>query len=135
MFGISVARREFPELLIRQNRLQSRITRRSAEADEEVVFYETARPRVLPVWKDGQLIVMPWGGWRFVEALRSGEWGGEEAEVPCTFVCDNGFWFAAHPIKAGIVRGKVFPLSQPASHYYEVMTRQKRMPLWVGETI
>ncbi|WP_437186217.1 hypothetical protein SH668x_003362 [Planctomicrobium sp. SH668] len=111
------------------------VARISEEADEEVVYWDEARPALLPVWTDGQLVVMPWGGWRRVELLRDGEWGGREAVIPATFAFDNGFWYAASAIRCSILERTAYPISQPATHYYEVMTRQKRMPMFVGDQI
>lgn len=135
MFGVSISRREFPDVLIARHKLLSRVTRRFAEADEEVVFWDEARPALLPVWLNGQLIVLRWSGWRPVETLRAGEWSGEEGVVPATFGCDNGIWYTMQGIRCAVISDIVYPISQPSNHYYEVMTRQKRMPLFVGDQI
>ncbi|WP_437230104.1 hypothetical protein SH661x_001785 [Planctomicrobium sp. SH661] len=135
MFGVSIARREFPDALIQRHQLGNRITRRHAEAEEEIVFMDVARPRLLPVWMDGQLLVLPWKGWREIETLQAGEWGGHEAEIPATFGFDAGVWYTMRGIRCAVVARAVYPIRQPSTHYYEVMTRQPRMPLFVGETI
>lgn len=135
MFGISLARREFPDVLIARHRLTERITRRNTDADEEVQFFDCHRVRVLPVWIDGQLLILPWKGWQLVESLRAGQHGGEEGLIPATFCYDSGVWYTSSGIRCSVVRGIAYPINQPSSHYYEVMTRQKRMPLFAGEQI
>ncbi len=135
MFGVSIARREFPDELIARHRLTERITRRNAEADEEIQFLDCQKPRLLPVWLDGQLLVLPWKGWMEIETLRAGENAGTQAEIPATFGFDGGIWYAMNGIRCCIRQRQVYPIRQPATHYYEIMTRQTRMPLFVGDTI
>lgn len=132
MFGISLARREFPDVLLPG--FADRISRRREDADEEVHFLDHQRPRVLPVWFDGQLQMMSWGRWCPMEEVS--QWQGEEAWIPATFICDQGVWTPVACGMRGIIKARtIHPLSQPATHYYNVMTRSQRMPAFMGETI
>jgi hypothetical protein len=134
MFGISLARRDLTETLIERHQLAARIAKRHADADEEVHFMDYHRPRLLPVVLDGQLLVLPWKGWREIETLQ-GEYAGEEGEIPATFGFDSGIWYAMRGIRCCVVKRMVYPIRRPSTHYYEVMTRQSRMPLFIGESI
>ncbi len=122
MFLIAVSRREIPDALIERHGLKP--SRRHADADEEIIFRRT-----LPVWLDGQIVILPWAGW-------TDEPGGELVLIPATFGCDGGIWFAITGGLRGVIRSrKVYLLFQPATHYYEVMTRNKRMPAFASGTI
>jgi hypothetical protein len=54
---------------------------------------------------------------------------------------DRGVWFAIREGVRGVVvrdekgRDVVYDLVEPASHYYQVMTRSVWMPVLVGERI
>jgi hypothetical protein len=61
--------------------------------------------------------------------------------IPAALGLDWGVWF---PIRAGVrglvvrdERGRpvVYVLCEPATHYYQVMTRSPWMPVLVGELI
>jgi len=64
-----------------------------------------------------------------------GEWKGIDAEIPYTFGFDADVWYAMRSIHSAAIAGAVYPIPQPSTHYYEVMSRQPRMPLFVDETI
>lgn len=154
MFGISLLRREIPDELIAQYKLQGRITRRTKEADEELLFLDQHCVPVLPVWIDSQLQILPWGNrnpgsrlprtsWCATESLTEGRWSWlqpTEVNIPATYACDRGVWYLVTEGIRGVVveerdRHVVYPISQQATHYYEVMTRNRRMPIFVGKTI
>jgi hypothetical protein len=54
---------------------------------------------------------------------------------------ENGVWFRIREgIRGVLVRDEnevdvVYMVCEPATHYYEVMTRSKRMPVLIGERI
>jgi hypothetical protein len=60
-----------------------------------------------------------------------------EVEIPATYGLEKGVWIQfAEGIKGKLVADElgqphVFMLTQPASHYYEVMTRHDRMPVFL----
>lgn len=134
MFGVSLSRRDLTEALIERHQLSARIAKRHADADEEIHFMDYHRPRLLPVLLDGQLLILPWKGWKDIETLQEG-YAGQAAEIPATFCFDSGIWYTMRGIRCCVVGRLVYPIRRPASHYYEVMTRQRRMPLFVGESI
>lgn len=154
MFGIALLRRNLSDELIARHQLQARLTRRSKEADEEIQFIDRHCVPLLPVWMHGQLRILPWGNrtansrlprtsWCPAEGLKEGEWNWLQplaVEIPASYGCDRGVWYAVSEGVHGIVvreaqRDVVYPLSQRATHYYEVMTRSHRMPVLIGETI
>jgi hypothetical protein len=153
--GISIARCEIPESLIERYRLSNLIIRRTAQADDEFRFLLAERLPVLPVWHDGQFQVLAWGnrdrhtglpisGWCRREALESGDWSPlqpREVFIPASFGWDRGVWYQIREGVKGVLvhardgNPRVFVLTQPATHYYQVMTRNEREPVMVGETI
>jgi hypothetical protein len=77
-------------------------------------------------------------------AAEAGGWlpyAPEPVDVPATLALDNGVWFKVRQgIRALLVRDErgepvVYPLVEPASRYYLVMTRSEWMPVLVGERI
>ena len=104
--------------------------------------------------QNGQLVLHEWGnrpgvgklpktGWCQQESLdswRSGGWLQPElVEIPANFGLEKGIWFqVVEGMRGVVVRDEsaaphVYMLTQPASHYYEVMTRHDRMPVFIGE--
>lgn len=153
--GIALARCEIPESLIGRYRLQERIIRRADDSEGEFRFLLAERAPVLPVWLDNQFVILPWGnrdrharipvsGWCPREALEAGLWSHlrpREVFVPASFGWDRGVWYQIREGLQGILirdrerQPRVYVLTQPATHYYEVMTRNNREPVMVGETI
>lgn len=152
--GIALAWSELPTDLIRRHGLERRVHERGGE--QEVRFLYRDRVPRLPVWRDGRLQVVRWGngrgqsrllprtGWSWLDTLREGGWQGSGAipvDIPATLGFDGGIWFR---IRQGI-RGLLVPdergiavaymLCEPASHYYQVMTRSQRMPVLIDERI
>lgn len=128
----------------------------NAAARREVWFLLRDRARVIPVWYEGRLHFARWGNrrgqsrslpltaWARLGTAEAGGWlpyAPEPVEVPATLALDNGVWFKVRQgIRALLVwdeRGEpvVYPLVEPASHYYHVMTRSEWMPVLVGERI
>jgi hypothetical protein len=62
-------------------------------------------------------------------------------QIPADFGCDSGVWFDVREgIEGIVIRGKTGPevylLTQPASHYYEVMcARAEVMPCLIGQWV
>ena len=88
------------------------------------------------------LAVFRWPAW--LATLVAGGWGGLEAEsvvIPATMGIDRGVWYRVREGIRGVVvrdeegRPVVFVLCEPASHYYQVMTRSNRMPVLIQERI
>lgn len=150
--GIALGWRELPELLIARYQLNRRRISRADGTEPEFRFmFRSPRP-VLPVWRDSQLMICTWGarlpvrlprtGWAEQEWLE--QWGNlnpEPVDIPANFGLDRGIWYQ---IKQGI-RGilvldqakepHVYLLTEPSSHYYQVMTRSPRMPVLIEERI
>lgn len=126
----------------------------SARVEYHFLFEHT--PRELPVWYQGRLQIIPWGhnsrtrnnipnyGICKKESLNAGSWNHlhpQPVKIPAVFVLDRGVWYHCSEGIQGILiydREKqpvVYVLTQPASHYYTVMTRNERMPVFFGESI
>lgn len=155
MDGISLSWRSLPQALIDRHALGDRVVVRSDEADREIRFlYRDACP-FLPAWVGNELNVFSWGHPRRTsklprtkavaqETIRAEIWQNvhpEPVDIPANFGWDKGVWYR---IKEGIrgilVRDEsnnpiVYMLTEPASHYYRVMTRNNRMPVLCGERI
>lgn len=153
--GISLARCEIPESLIERYRLDERVIRRGEESDDEYRFLLAERTPLLPVWHENQFVILPWGnrdrragvpvsGWCPQESLEAGAWAHwqpREVFIPATFGFDRGVWYQIREGLKGVLLAdrdrqlRVYVLTQAATHYYEVMTRNNREPVMVGETI
>jgi hypothetical protein len=152
--GVALALRELPEKLVVQHRLADCVHDRGGE--QEVRFlYRHSLPR-LPVWREGQLQVVRWGNgqrrsrslpatrWTRLAAVESGEWQGfrpEFVDIPASAGLENGIWYKVRRGMRGLLvcderyAPVVYVLCEPASHYYQVMTRSPWMPLLIGERI
>jgi hypothetical protein len=152
--GVALAASELPLGLIERHGLRGRVHERGGEP--EVRFLLHAGERVLPVWLDGQLQIVRWGNrrgqsrglpctaWTWLATVESGGWaerGAVPVVIPATMGVDRGVWFAIREGVRGMVvrdekgRDVVYALVEPASHYYQVMTRSPWMPVLVGERI
>jgi hypothetical protein len=152
--GVALALSELPVELIERFRLQGRIHDRGGELEVRFLFRQ--RERLLPVWLHGQLLIVAWGNrrgesrilpvtaWTWQATIEQGRWaelGAEPVVVPATMGLDRGVWFR---VREGI-RGlavvdengipRVYVVCEPASHYYQVMTRSEWMPVLIGERI
>jgi hypothetical protein len=152
--GISLSFRSLPDSILEAvPNLSERTHRRSEAAAPEVWFLLKDRQPVLPVWREGQLQLMTWGRvgpkgsriWQYPRAdLESCKWASREPEpvhVPADFCCDSGVWFDVREGMEGIIvpastGPEVYLLTQPASHYYEVMcARAEVMPCLIGQWV
>jgi hypothetical protein len=155
MDGISLSWRSLPQALIDQHDLLDRVIVRSDEADREIRFlYRDVRP-LLPVWVGNELNILSWGHPRrksklprtkavAQETIQTGIWQDvhpELVDIPANFGWDKGVWYRiTEGVRGIIVRDEsnnqiVYILTEPASHYYQVMTRNNRMPVLCGERI
>ena len=155
MDGISLSWRLLPSAMIERHGLQERLISRGEQAEPEIQFFYRNRSPLLPVWYGDELRVFRWGSpsrgsplpRRPVighEALHDGEFRElepEQIEIPATFGMDRGIWY---PVREGVqgvmVRDRdgspvVYVVTRQATHYYQVMTRNTREPILIGETI
>ena len=152
--AIALAHSELPLLLMDEHGLDARVHERGGE--REVRFYYQACPTVLPVWWDGQLRVVRWGnrdraerklpptGWTWHETVAEGKWAAlapEPVVVPATFIFALGVWVKVKQgVQGLLVRDRagtpvVYLLCEPATRYYQVMTKAEWAPVLVGEVI
>ena len=152
--GVALALSELPADLIAQHGLQRRVCARGGEP--EVQFLLRDAERVLPVWLDGQLQILRWGNrrgqsrilpctaWTWLATLEEGGWGDRApvpVVIPATMGLDHGVWFRIREGVRGLSvrdeegRPTVYVLCEPASHYYQIMTRSAGMPVLIGERI
>lgn len=152
--GISLGWSYLPTELKKGLKLRRRVYHRDGR--REVWFlYEDREPR-LPIRRDGQLQVVRWGngrgqsrhlprtGWTWLATIEGGYWsptGAVPVEIAATFAYDRGVWIHVRQGIRGILvpdeRGKAvcYMICEPASHYYQNMTRNDRMPVFIGERI
>src|ERR1043165_4952677 len=152
--GIAVAYSELSLAFIESHGLDKRVHDRGGE--KELRFLYRDAERQLPVWHEGQLRLIRWGcrkqhskvlpctGWAWLSSIEEGAWAAwepEPVEIPATMGLENGVWFKIQQGIKGVLvndeRGiaKVYVGGEPASHYYQTMTKNKRMPVLVGERI
>lgn len=148
--GIAIARDSIPDAML--DEIRDKITTR--DGIEEIRFQYRDKVPLLPVWKDSEFLIIEWGnrgnklsrlpqtGWAKTESIEAGKWKylkPEPVKIPALFGLEQGVWFHIKEGMEGILvndeKGKphVYMLSQPASHYYQVMTRHERMPVFLGE--
>lgn len=134
--GISLNWRELPENLIQQHQL-SPCVRTGGEREYRFMLRE--HNACLPAWFEGQLQIVPWSGYCEQESLSEGDWQKHHplpVDIPASFAVDRGVWYLVREGFRGImVSQRVYLLRQPATHYYQIMTRNKRMPVMIGESI
>jgi hypothetical protein len=152
--AIALALSELPVELVESHDLSARVHDRGGE--REVRFYWQAVPTLLPVWWDGRLQIVKWGnrdraerklptsGWTSRETIEEGKWSAlapEPVGIPATYGLMNGVWFRVKQgMKGLLVRTRqddpvVFMVSEPATRYFQVMTRAEWMPALIDEVI
>ena len=152
--AVALAYSELPLTLIEECVLADRVHDRGGE--REVRFYFQANPAVLPVWLNGRLQIVRWGnkdraerklpptGWTWRETVEEGKWAALEPEpvaVPASYGFSNGVWYKVKQGMRGLVvldragRPVVYLVCEPATRYYQVMTRSEWMPALIGEVI
>ncbi len=98
-----------------------------------------------------ELQLIPWGQigpkqfcvWQCLredlEAEKWSQWQPEPVQIPADFARESGMWFDIREgIEGVVIQGKagseVYLLTQPASHYYEVMcSHSEVMPCLIGQ--
>lgn len=154
--GIALAWNELPPPLVERHRLRRRVRGDSREG--EAHFLYRAEPALLPVWHEGQLKIVRWGnrrrpggsrslpptGWTWRSTVEAGgwlPWQPEPVDIPASYGLENGVWFLIRQgIRGLLVRDEhgepvVYMICEPASPYYQVMTRSPRMPSMIEERI
>ncbi len=155
MDGISLSWRLLPIMLVERHGLQDKAVSRGNGADIEYRFLACERRPVLPVWYGGELQIVPWATHQrtsplprrrtiTLESLEAGELQNlqpESVEIPATFGLDHGIWYRiTQAVQGVLVRASdgspvVYVVTREATHYYQVMTRNNREPILIGETI
>lgn len=152
--GIALPIDALPEELVLRH--QQRWVLRDPGATRELRFlYRDPHPE-LPIWHGSQLAIYAWGnrdkagsrlpntGWCRQESLDAGLWRHlrpQPVEIVAYLGWDKGVWFQITEGIRGILvedeqgRPHVYMLTQPASHYYQIMTRHDRMPVLLGQQI
>src|SRR5262249_25625002 len=86
----------------------------------------------------------PWTGWTWQTSIEEGlwaNWGAEPVDIPAALGHDGGVWYRIRQGIRGVLvhdeQGEpvAYLICEPASHYYAVMTRSRRMPVLLGERI
>lgn len=152
--GIALAWSELPLELIERYGLERRVHERGGE--REVRFLYADRDPCLPVWHEGRLEIVYWGngrrrsrflprtGWTWQTTVEAGGWSQWQAVpviIPASMGLEKGVWYRVRQGMHGLWvadehgRPAVYMICEPASHYYHIMTRSRRMPVLIDERI
>jgi hypothetical protein len=152
--GIALAVADVPLVMIEQHQLGPRRVERGGEGELQFLYNHPLR--VLPVWHEERLQLVAWGnrrgesralplgGWARLETFQGGgwkPWHAVEVVVPATLGLDGKVWYRIRQGGRGLLvadetgLARVFLLVEPATHYYNVMTRATWMPCLVQERI
>jgi hypothetical protein len=152
--AMALPRSALPLGLIERHGLERFTHERGGE--KELQFHYAVAKSLLPVWHEGQLLIVRWGcrrgesralpvgGWTKLTTVESGYWsqcGAEPVDIPAALGLDGGVWYAIRQgVRGVLVRDeqgveRVFLICEPSSHYYAVMTRSAWMPVLIGERI
>jgi hypothetical protein len=153
--GVALLMSDIPLELIDRHGLRRRVHDRGGE--HELQFHFADAERLLPVRRDGRLEFLRWGNrrgesaqlpctaWTQTDTVEKGGWGERGAEpvvIPASIGLDKGIWFCISQGIRGLLvhdeggRPRVYVLCEPASHYYQIMTRGSSwMPVLIGERI
>jgi hypothetical protein len=153
--ALSILKNLIRQELFEQYQL-ARLVHQRGEVEEIWFDYADRSQRiVIPAMVDGELGIYDWGnrsgkaklpktGWCQQESLEAGKWrwlNPQPVDIPANFGLEKGIWFAIEQgIRGILVRDEtqhphVYMLTQPASHYFEVMTRHDRMPMLIEQRI
>jgi hypothetical protein len=155
--GVSVLKAKLRQELFDEYELANRLRTRGEGTQEELHFMYTDPVVQLPVLHDGQIMIYEWGnrggakvsklpatGWCRLESLEAGKWrwlAPEKVIIPADFGLEKSVWF---PIEQGVEavlvhdeqkRPRVYIITEPASHYFQTMTRHDRMPVLIDQKI
>jgi hypothetical protein len=152
--AIALALSGLPTELTVRHRLDHRMHNRGGEL--EIQFWHRARSPRLPIVRDGQIQIVRWGnarghsrflpatGWTWQESIEAGMWqqlDSETVDIPATLGCERGIWYTIHQGIRGLLvpdengTAVVYMICEPASHYYRIMTRSDRMPVFIDQRI
>ena len=152
--GIVLPASDLPLELIDRHQLSARLHERGGEP--ECRFLWRHRPALLPVWHEGQLRLVRWGcrrgesrtlpttGWTWRESVEGGKWqhaSAQPVDIPARLILERGVWISVRQgVRGLLVEDErqvptVYVVIEPASHYYQVMTRGRWMPVLIGERI
>lgn len=152
--GVSICATEMPLSLVKGYNLKDCVYQRGGEFEYHFFFHQ--HPYLLPVWDSGRLLFAVWGtrrgeskklpvtGSTWLETVQSGLWQEHETTeviIPARMGFDHGVWFLINEGIRGIMvedekrMPHVYMICEPASHYYNVMTRSNRMPVLVNQRI
>lgn len=152
--GVALDAGEFADEFMGRHGLRRRVHRRGGAAEVRFLFRD--RERLLPAWRGGELILARWGsrrdedrrlpatGWTWRASVAEGKWAAmrpEEVIIPCQYAWEGGVWYQVRQGPLGVLvrdaggSDAVYIQVRPATHYYKVMTRGERMPVFVGEVI
>ncbi len=152
--GIALAWSSLPTELIGRHGLHRRVHERGGE--REIQFHCRDRVPRLPIWRDGRLQIVRWGngrgqsrflprtGWTWLATVRHGGWlhlGAIPVDIPAMLGYERGVWYSVRQGMRGLLvpdekgMAVVYMICEPASHYYQVMTRSDRMPVFIDERI
>ena len=93
----------------------------------EYRFYLKERRPQLPVLHCGQHVLMDWSGFIQRDEQHAGK---EPCRVEAQFCLAGGIWYqVVDGIAALCHNTRVWMLVQEPSHYYQIMTRQRMMPV------
>jgi len=151
-FGIALPIDALPEDIVRRH--AHRIALREPGATRELRFLYRDPLAELPAWHGNRLEIFAWGnrddaasrlprtGWCRQESLEEGRWRHlrpEPVDIPAAMGLEKGVWFLITEGIRGVLvhderdRPHVYMLTQPASRYYQIMTRHDRMPVLLGQ--
>jgi hypothetical protein len=149
MDAIALAWSDVPLTLIERYQLEERVHDRGGE--REIQFHRRAKAALLPVWHEGQLLIVPWGcrsgplpqsGLSWQRTLDAGEWAPYQPaliEIPAVAGLHFGVWFRVRRGFRGLLvtepKMAAYVLMESSTYYYRVMTRCEMMPVLVGERI
>ena len=86
----------------------------------------------------------PRTGWTWQASIEDGMWRNLDAlpvDIPAMLGYERGTWYTIHEGIRGLLvpdeRGNavVYMICEPASHYYRIMTRSTRMPIFIEQRI
>ena len=127
--------------------------------ERELRFVWSDFPRVLPVWlPEGRLVPAAWGNrrddsrtlpvtrWASLPSWEQDRWARYNptlVTIPATLVADGRpelpVWVSVRQglrallARDEVGRPRVFPLCEPSSYYFRIMTRSVWMPVFIGE--
>lgn len=151
--GIALRWGELPLHLCRRHDLARRAYDRGGEAEAQFLYRD--HDPVLPVWHEGQLLIVRWGnrrrrgrlpytGWTWRTTVEAGGWGpygAEPVDIPANYGLEKGVWFRIRQgVRGLLVRDDddtpcVYMICERPTRYYRVMTRSDRMPVLIDEVI